>query len=156
MFHSLSFIKGVYLVKKNILLIASTALVAFFTQFAFAAIPAQPPKCPDVSSIHAHGVGRGTIELNHLWFAGTRSFEYSTPGIFWTFIIGNIKSPTAYEAFLKANNALSSLMFQAGPFYESEWERWTCVYATSEGYPAVAVTPILLTMDTNLAAYLKY
>lgn len=141
--------------KKNILLIASTALVALFTQFASAAIPAQPPRCPDVSSIHAHGVGRGTIELNHLWFAGTRSYNYNTPEG-WTFIIGNIKSATAYDAFLKASNALSSLMFQAGPFYESEWERWTCVYATSEGYPAVAVTPILLTMNTDLSAFLKY
>jgi hypothetical protein len=142
-------------VQKNIVLLLSTTIALLFTQFAFA-MPPQPAVCPSVTTIGGVGVSRTTVQINRLWFAGRRSNTYAT-GNKWTFVMGNIPASTANDAYLKATANLPSLFIEAGPFYESEIDRWVCIYGTATGMPAVAMNPPLVTFNSSakLSKYLS-
>jgi hypothetical protein len=142
-------------VQKKLLMLATTAIVLLASPFAMAR-PPQPSVCPTVSAISTPGVSRNTIEIDQLWFAGRRHMTYQT-GNEWTFVMGNIPAVNANDAFLKASDNLITLFLQAGPFFDYEWNRWVCLYATGAGYPAVAMNPPLVSLDANVKAFVtKY
>jgi hypothetical protein len=144
-------------VKKEFKVVVSTILLSLTASFAFAAtppIPPQPERCPTVAALQAVGVSRQTLMINSLWFAGRRDNVYGT-GNHWTFILGNIPANNNSQAYTKAVTAISTLFFQAGPWYEREWNRWTCLYADADGFPAVAFNPPLTSLDNSIAQYVN-
>jgi hypothetical protein len=131
-------------VKKNLLCILSTVIVSFASQLAVAAstIPPQPSVCPSVAAIKPVGVSQNTRQIQKLWFAGRRNNMYQTADQ-WTFIVGNIPATNTVDAFQKAMVGLKTLFLQTGPFYDLQWNRWICMYATLGGLPAIALNPSL-------------
>ncbi len=130
--------------KKNLLCMLSAIAVSVASQIAVAAlpIPPQPNVCPSVAAIKPIGVSHNTRRIAKLWFAGRRSNAYQTANL-WTFIVGDIPAKDAVEAFQKAMFGLKTLSLQTGPFYDIQWNRWVCLYATEGGLPAVAMNPPL-------------
>jgi hypothetical protein len=138
--------------------IFATALLSLTATFAFAVtppIPPQPERCPAVAALQKVGVSRQTLAINSLWFAGRRDNAFGTADQ-WTFIVGNITATNNSQAYDKAVTALSTLFFQAGPWYEREWNRWVCLYANAQGFPAVAFNPPLTSFNASIAQYIKY
>lgn len=140
--------------QKKLVLIVTSFLALLFTTVSFAR-PPEPAVCPTVAALAAAGVSRTTIDINRLWFAGRRNNKFATVDN-WTFIVGNIPAVDVNDAYVKATASLPSLFLQAGPFYDSEWNRWVCVYGTIQGYPAITMNPPLVAMDKSLAKYMKY
>jgi hypothetical protein len=142
-------------VQKQIVLIATSLLALLFTSFSYAK-PPQPSICPTVAALSSLGVSRTTLAINSLWFAGRRNQKYGTANN-WTFIVGDIPAVDVNDAFLKATSSLPSLFLQAGPFFDSEFDRWLCIYGNAKGYPSIAFNPPLVGMDASIAQYMhKY
>jgi hypothetical protein len=142
----------------DIKLFVSTVILSLATSFAYAVtppIPPQPERCPTVEALQAVSVSRQTIAINSLWFAGRRDNAFGTKNQ-WTFIIGNITATNNSQAYSKAITALSTLFFQAGPWYEREWNRWVCLYANAQGFPVIAMDPPLTSLNSSIAQYIKY
>jgi hypothetical protein len=145
-------------VKKNILCILSAVVVSFTSQLAVAApsVPPQPSICPSVAAIKPIGVSQNTRQISKLWFAGRRSNAYQTADL-WTFIVGNIPATSSIDAFQKAMVGLKTIFLQTGPFYDIQWNRWICLYATLGGLPAIAMNPPLDSSSEMLSdVFAKY
>lgn len=138
--------------KKKLLCVLSAVAVSIVSQIAIAAIP-QPPQpavCPSVAAIKPVGVSQNTRQISKLWFAGRRANKYGTADA-WTFIIGDIPAIDNVDAFQKAMVGLKTIFLQTGPFYDMQWNRWVCLYATQGGLPAIAMNPPLDSgSNTNL------
>jgi hypothetical protein len=127
----------------KIKLLATAAILALSTTVY--ALPQKPEKCPSTSAIHDAGLGDDIIvQDNHgQWIVGLMSSEYDTPGVTWTFLVGNIDAADQEEAYNKAKDSLETIQFQKGPVPIQQISRWGCVYNNENNYIAIAVTPDL-------------
>lgn len=115
---------------------------------AFADPEAPPQVCPSVAAIQSIGVSQNaTQESTGLWFTGRRNQSYGT-GSQWTLLMGNISAQSVAQAYLKANDALSSLFFQVGPVV-GPMGKWLCYYNNSAGYSTIAVYPAVADNSNN-------
>ena len=117
-------------------------LFACFTQIAQASLPPKPSKCPGVSAISSVGIQIAQPGDNGTWVAGVLSNRYDTTDA-WTFAVGDISASSEQDAKAKATDSLSSLNFKMGPIPVTQYNVWACLYTTSQGYRAIAVTPSL-------------
>lgn len=116
----------------------ATITLLSFSNFIYA----QPLNCPDVREIRRVGVSHNAIQdANGKWYTGRLSNPYGTAER-WTFGIGGIEASTINQAILRAQNALQSLQFVAGPIQRAG--RWGCLYSNNSGYLSGTVTPPLI------------
>ena len=106
--------------------------------------PASPNKCPASDQVRSAGLEKNIVEQDRsgYWAVARLSAKYDT-NYDWTFVVGKIQAGGPDDAFNKATASLASLQFLNGPQYMQQIGRWVCRYTTSQGYAAVAVTPVI-------------
>ncbi|HSW70365.1 MAG TPA: hypothetical protein VLH77_00100 [Gammaproteobacteria bacterium] len=112
----------------------------FFSSLSFAAIPPQPEKCPGVTAIQKTDF-LVAQKLSNDSYGAIQISPYDTNET-WGLVMAEIPASSVQEALKKAKAALNSLSFKAGPAYFSQNNIWGCVYAVSEGYGVVSLTPL--------------
>lgn len=120
--------------------------ISIFLMLAFAVRvnAGVPEKCPSVSEVQSAGLTLvNAFEEQGTWIiVGASDNQYDTQD-HWSFVVSKIDERTANEAFQQAVAGLTSLSFTKGPVELGldDVRRYGCLYATQQGYQAVAVTP---------------
>src|SRR5438105_9087926 len=99
---------------KKLLIATSLSLALIASQTSLADMPPKPAKCPGVSSLQGTKFELVQQDKDGTWVTAVLHDNYDTSDA-WTFIMGKITANGENAAMKKANNALKSLSFQAGP-----------------------------------------
>lgn len=124
-------------------LLASAALISFFSISTFADPASKPDKCPSVEIIRQIGLNDIRLKPDNTWVATNQRNDYGSH-FEWTFVLGsdNEKVKNADEAKQRAMQEMETLILIMGPLYSENGDT-ACLYDTKKIKGALAITPPL-------------
>ena len=106
----------------------------------------KPKACPSISSIQKFGINPTLFLDDHTnTWEGEHGFDnYDGDYPKWSFHINGIPGKDNSEAYANAIASLKSLVqVSKEPEPGISNQQWVCSYRTSQGYPAILITPLI-------------